>query len=200
MSEEPRRQGSMRLSHADREKLVQHLQSALEEGYIDLGEFDERASRAHGARTVADVQGLLDDIPTGEVEPLGHDTSLVTPDETVELHAAMGSKKMRGEWVVGRNVKAVSHMGNVTMDFRQARVAYDRVDVEVQSHMGNVTVILPSDWIATESVDAVAGNVTNNCAATKNGERAVKIVNLSGKAHMGNVKIRRERRFLWWRF
>lgn len=62
------RRDEMRAADADREAVAEQLRTALNEGRLDLGEFDERVQRAYGARTYADLNGLLDDLP-GTVPP-----------------------------------------------------------------------------------------------------------------------------------
>lgn len=53
----------MRAGDADRQQVADQLKKALDEGRLDLGEYDERIQRAYGARTFADFDGLLDDLP-----------------------------------------------------------------------------------------------------------------------------------------
>ncbi|MFD0817862.1 DUF1707 domain-containing protein, partial [Micromonospora zhanjiangensis] len=60
--------GEMRAGDADREKVAEQLRTALGEGRLDLPEYDERLQRAYAARTYADLDGLLDDLP-GTVPP-----------------------------------------------------------------------------------------------------------------------------------
>jgi hypothetical protein len=53
----------MRASDADREQVVERLRTALQEGRLDLGEYDERMQQAYAAKTYADLDGLLTDLP-----------------------------------------------------------------------------------------------------------------------------------------
>jgi hypothetical protein len=56
----------MRASDADRERVVEHLRTALSEGRLDLGEYDERLQRAYAAKTYGDLDGLLTDLPVAQ--------------------------------------------------------------------------------------------------------------------------------------
>jgi hypothetical protein len=56
----------MRASDADRERVVERLRTALSEGRLDLGEYDERMQQAYSAKTYGDLDGLLTDIPVGQ--------------------------------------------------------------------------------------------------------------------------------------
>ena len=57
------RRGDMRAGDADREAVAERLRAALSEGRLDLHEYDERLQRAYAAKTYADLDGLLDDLP-----------------------------------------------------------------------------------------------------------------------------------------
>jgi hypothetical protein len=56
----------MRASDADRERVVERLRTALQEGRLDLGEYDERLQRAYAAKTYGDLDGLLTDLPVAQ--------------------------------------------------------------------------------------------------------------------------------------
>lgn len=53
----------MRAGDADRQQVADRLRVALEEGRLDLHEYDERVQRAYAAKTYGDLDGLLSDLP-----------------------------------------------------------------------------------------------------------------------------------------
>jgi hypothetical protein len=53
----------MRVSEAERAEVADRLARHYGDGRLDAAEFDERVSRAMAAKTVADFQGLFDDLP-----------------------------------------------------------------------------------------------------------------------------------------
>ena len=53
----------MRAGDSDRQAVVDQLKKALDEGRLDLGEYDERLQRTYAAKTYQDLEGLLDDLP-----------------------------------------------------------------------------------------------------------------------------------------
>nr|WP_232234083.1 DUF1707 domain-containing protein [Micromonospora chokoriensis] len=53
----------MRAADADREAVAERLRVALDEGRLDLHEYDERLQRAYAARTYADLEALVTDLP-----------------------------------------------------------------------------------------------------------------------------------------
>jgi len=60
-----RRDGRLRASDADREHVVERLHAAATEGRLSPDELDERVHRALTALTYADLDGVLDDLPSG---------------------------------------------------------------------------------------------------------------------------------------
>ena len=60
--------GHLRESHADRERVIDMLKTALAQGRLTSGEFGERIGQAHASRTYADLAAVTADIP---VDPAG---------------------------------------------------------------------------------------------------------------------------------
>jgi hypothetical protein len=60
--------GSMRASHADRERAIDVLKAAFAEGRLDAGELAERTALVQAARTYGELALLVADLPVG---PLG---------------------------------------------------------------------------------------------------------------------------------
>src|SRR3954453_24074864 len=53
----------MRAADADRHQVADRLRAALEEGRLDLTEYDERLQGAYAAKTYGDLDRLLTDLP-----------------------------------------------------------------------------------------------------------------------------------------
>jgi hypothetical protein len=58
----------MRAGDADRQAVADRLKTALDEGRLDLNEYDERLQKTYAAKTYADLDMLLGDLP-GTVPP-----------------------------------------------------------------------------------------------------------------------------------
>ncbi|MGI5523941.1 DUF1707 SHOCT-like domain-containing protein [Micromonospora sp. CA-259024] len=72
-------QDGMRAADADRAAVADRLRVALDEGRLDLYEYDERLQRAYAARTYADLEALIADLPP------------VTPSQRSGLAPASGA-------------------------------------------------------------------------------------------------------------
>jgi hypothetical protein len=86
----------MRAGDSDRKAVADQLKLALDEGRLDLSEYDERLQQTYGAKTFADLDGLLDDLP-GTVPP---QHSQVQPAATVAgSPATSGPRRSTGNQV-----------------------------------------------------------------------------------------------------
>ncbi len=57
--------GKMRASDADRDRVVEHLNVAYSEGRLSKDEYDGRLENALSARTYADLDQIVTDLPAG---------------------------------------------------------------------------------------------------------------------------------------
>ena len=56
-------QEEMRAGDSDRQAVADRLRTALDEGRLDLTEYDQRLQKTYNAKTFGDLSGLLDDLP-----------------------------------------------------------------------------------------------------------------------------------------
>ena len=55
--------GDLRAGDTDRERVAERLRLALDEGRLNLYEYDERLRDAYGAKTYSELDALLADLP-----------------------------------------------------------------------------------------------------------------------------------------
>ncbi|MFI5535074.1 DUF1707 domain-containing protein [Nocardia sp. NPDC051900] len=64
-------QEHMRASDADREKIIDRLRLAMNEGRLSLAEFDDRLQQVYAAKTYGELTPLLSDLPAQrEAQPV----------------------------------------------------------------------------------------------------------------------------------
>ncbi|MEU5942555.1 DUF1707 domain-containing protein [Micromonospora sp. NPDC047548] len=80
------RQGGMRAADTDRAATAERLRVALEEGRLDLHEYDERLQQTYGAKTYAELDAVLADLPG----PAPAQRSALAPREPAGVPAAPG--------------------------------------------------------------------------------------------------------------
>lgn len=78
------RRNEMRAADADRQVVAEQLRVALDEGRLDLHEYDERLRQAYSARTYGELDALLTDLPG------------VTPPAAAQLAVAEGQPVVPG--------------------------------------------------------------------------------------------------------
>jgi len=86
-----RRDARLRASDADRDQVVERLHAAATEGRLSADELDERVHRALTALTYADLDGVLDDLPSPRA---GRDRA---PARRAERHP---QRRTVGAWAV----------------------------------------------------------------------------------------------------
>src|SRR3954452_14858713 len=88
----------MRAGDGDRQQVAARLKQALDEGRLDLSEYDERLQKTYAAKTFGDLNGLLDDLP-GTVPP---ERSQMQP-VAAQAPAPTTNEPQRGEssWLPG---------------------------------------------------------------------------------------------------
>lgn len=66
--------------------IADKLKQALDEGRLDLAEYDDRLQKAYAAKTYGDLKGLLDDLPNttlaakiSATDPVPHGATAVPP-------------------------------------------------------------------------------------------------------------------------
>ncbi|MGW0355988.1 DUF1707 domain-containing protein [Nocardia nova] len=59
----------VRASDADREKIVERLRTAMNEGRLNLAEFDDRVQQVYAARTYGELSPILSDLPAVRDRP-----------------------------------------------------------------------------------------------------------------------------------
>jgi hypothetical protein len=70
-SDNPRSPDTVRAADKDRELVVEHLKTALQDGRLKMDEYMERMDRAYQAVTYGDLARLQDDLPTTVGAPAG---------------------------------------------------------------------------------------------------------------------------------
>src|SRR5262249_5715822 len=92
-----------------------------------------------------------------------------------------------GEWVVPKNFRAVTIMGNVELDLTQAIMGPGITKIEVVAIMSNVTVIVPPELRVECSGDPFMGNFEIRRQTRTTAGPDAPLVEITGKAIMSNI-------------
>ncbi|MEV0649759.1 DUF1707 domain-containing protein [Phytomonospora sp. NPDC050363] len=184
----------LRASDSDRERIALLLREAAGEGRLSLPELDERLARLYEARTYAELQPLIADLPYEELSTRARQRAFdeIAVGGTPKMAVAfMSGFQKRGSWSVGSSFTAITFMGGGELDLRDARLIEGEVTIRVYACMGGVKVIVPPDADVHVNGMAVMGGFGHNTEGRPGrGPR----INITGFALMGGVDIRRKER------
>lgn len=199
-SVEPRPRNVLRASDADRNQVVQLLSEALGRGQIDITEYDERAGQAVRARTYADLDQLVTDLPldsTGaapaHLRP-AYAAPVPAPSGLSRLGdhkvAVMSGTRVHGPIAVGAEHTATAFWGGIELDLREATFTVRDITLNCYAVMGGIEITVPRG--VTVQVDGIGvmgafeqkGVITGD----PNGPR----LTLKGFAFWGGIEVKQK--------
>ena len=122
----------MRVSHADRDQVVEIIRDAAAEGRLTPEELDQRVESALLARTLRDLATLTRDLPD---QPRRAEPPVPAKD-LVRIEKRIGTVEWVGTWVVPRRMEIKLTVGNAKLDFSNATVIHDRLSIDVDLGIG----------------------------------------------------------------
>ncbi|MDG6101320.1 DUF1707 domain-containing protein [Dactylosporangium aurantiacum] len=177
----------MRISDAERERVVAQLNTAVSEGRLTLAEFEERVDGVLRSRTYGDIEPYVMDLPVEQVKA----------PEAVEIRNRSSSLKRQGRWTVPRRLTITTQSGSVKLDFTEAIFGTPVVDIELDATSSSVELVLPAGAVAdVDSIDTHASTVRSRIEPSGGGVH----FRISGEVSSSSVKVRYQRRFWRWRW
>jgi hypothetical protein len=184
----------LRLSDAERERVVARLQVAVAEGRLTLDEFQERVDGVLRSRTYGEIEPYLADLPVSAAQP-------VAPRDEIELRATATSLRRRGAWVVPRKLIVRNRAGTTKLDFTEAAIAFPEIDIVLDVWAGSTILVLPEGAsVDADAVEMAAGSLTVRRMPTTPDRATGPHFVVSGNSRAGSVVIRPLRRFWRWRW
>jgi hypothetical protein len=136
------RDEGVRASDAERDATVERLSQATGEGRLTLDEFSQRMEQASTARTRAELDRLVTDLPAS-AEPAGAAVSVGTHSGPSWHVTPVGGLNVFGPWRMGRHVIVLSLVGGARLDLSQAELAAPDVTLTKVSLVGGVRARIP---------------------------------------------------------
>lgn len=130
----------VRASDQERDAVLQRVQQAFAEGRLDDGEFDERMRAALAARTHAELDLLLTDLPAGVPTA---SPAVTGPAPGKWAIAYKGPVRRAGRWRVPERYTTVVYKGGGTLDLRVAELSGPVTTMRVVAYKSTVTILAP---------------------------------------------------------
>lgn len=124
------------LSEVERGAAVALLNQACGAGLLPVQEFSARVEDAQVARTAAELDRLVADLPAAAPDPA---------EPRTDWHVApVGGIRRAGRWLVDRRLVSLSVLGGACLDLRDAELTAPEVTLTTVSALGGVTLCVPA--------------------------------------------------------
>ncbi|MEU7767043.1 DUF1707 domain-containing protein [Nocardia sp. NPDC049190] len=171
----------LRVSDVEREHVGQLLQRAVGLGMLSLGEFTERMDTALAAKTRGELNAVLIDLPGVRLRdrPAARPSASVNSSPTFGknrsappvpdsdsandvISARMSGVNRRGPWRVPPRLSLNSWLSGVTLDFTEAIMSTQVVEVRVNDYCSSLTLIVPAEaTVDLNGLDLIGSSVNN---------------------------------------
>jgi hypothetical protein len=149
----------LRAADVDRDRVAQRLGQAYAEGRLDGEEYQERLDAAYRARTHADLEPLVADLPSvpGELTVRPSQVPVVPGPPSDSVVAVFASTERAGVWSVAERLTAVAVFGESKLDMTQATFAAREVECTTNAIFGSVVITVPAGVRVVNGCTAVLG-------------------------------------------
>ncbi|POM23980.1 hypothetical protein BTM25_26070 [Actinomadura rubteroloni] len=187
----------MRASDADRDRVADRLREALAEGRITAEEHAERIDAVYRARTYAELEPVLHDLPAvpGAAAPAPAvslrkeaEAAPPPPPQSSSLIAIFSGAERKGRWLVEPHTSATCVFGGIELDFRRAVLSQREVTVNITAIFGGVEITVPPGVRVVSSVATVFGGVE---PVEDELDPDAPTIRLTGLVLFGGVSVRR---------
>ncbi|MEU3019632.1 MULTISPECIES: DUF1707 domain-containing protein [unclassified Nocardiopsis] len=206
----PNDRNQLRISDTERDQVAEILREAAGEGRLDLDELDERLGAVYAAKTYADIQPIVADLPAGAGSFGAAPASAPSPGglaprtpgplsgggQALVLTGQGDSVVRKGEWTVPQRVEVNVRFGEAKLDFRQARLTSRVTEVWVDVSWGSGDLIIPDGATAEVNVEATWFGSQRSDVDSIARHDAPHFV-ITGKNQGGSLKVRHKKSGGW---
>lgn len=175
-----------------RKQTLAELESALGTQSIGSEEYRQRAEVARRASDEAELESvrpsLSGEAPARVAAPGARAPARATGDETGFVFACMGGSVRKGPWEPPETLYALSLMGGVELDFRQAAFLEGLTEVAILAVMGGVKIVVPDDVDVEVNGIGIMGSFEHISRHLPGEDRP--LLRVRGLALMGGVTVK----------
>ncbi len=188
-NDQPAAAGALiRVSDRERDDVVRMLQDAFAEGRLADEEFDERMRAGLAARTRADLDLLLADLPAP-----GQGRQVAAADDWPAdgrfAIAIKGSVRRGGRWRVPDRLTTVAYKGSSHVDLRAADLTAPVTAIRAVSYKSDVEIIVPPGMRVVAGGFGVSRGLPDDDQEADL-PRDAPVLHVRGFAYKGHIEIR----------
>jgi hypothetical protein len=182
-----------------RQKVIDQLIERFADDVLPVAEFERRLDLAHQAVSPADLNALIADLPQSANLPAVTSDRPVAERPAIQLPGKVRSRDFmvgifgggsrRGRWSPAQKINGLAIFGGVELDFREAILPPDGVDVTVVAIMGGVEVIVPPGVNVEMGGIAIMGGFDQSGDDTVEPDPRAPTIRVNGLALMGGVNV-----------
>ncbi len=170
-----------------RERVVEALKIHFAVGHLDLEEYEKRLAAAHDAGSHRELASLVEDLPAAPGAAAAAAATNPRPSQRGTIAALLGGSSRSGRWYPPCNLRALTVLGGIELDFRDAVFPEGGTIVNVACVLGGVEVTVPPDvTVQVEGTGILGGFDDSSRSDPGNTPRLV----IRGFALLGGVEVR----------
>ena len=174
------------------------LCAAQVRGQLTAESFEQRLAAVQGAQNDSAIQALLADLWDYEEEPSPHwepetasSHQLTQFPERERLSAVATTTVRAGGWVVPWHLELLAVLGELKLDFREAYLPDEVIDIHVSVCLAQITLIVPVGTTIQNEVTSFVG--TNDIKLGRRGNWGTPsglLLRVTGNVSFGSLEIR----------
>ncbi|RAJ71595.1 cell wall-active antibiotic response 4TMS protein YvqF [Streptomyces sp. Amel2xB2] len=193
---------SVRASDADRDRIADILREALAEGRLDAEEHSERVDAVYRAKTRAELEPLVRDLPVGpeqrqgaaEPRPAPYAEQRPLPPES-EPHGAYSKDNLvaifsgstrKGRFRVPAKINALACFGGIEIDLTDAVFERQHLQINATAVFGGIEIRVPENVTLRQKGAGIFGGFDVHTAESEDPDAPVVLV--EGAAVFGGVE------------
>ncbi|HWD81663.1 MAG TPA: DUF1707 domain-containing protein [Kribbella sp.] len=190
-----------RVSDLEREEVADVLRDAAGEGRLTYAELEDRLETLYASKTYGELVELTADLPNGPRAPGVPATDPRYSGAMVQtgpvINVFMSETKRMGSWLVPQRQEVNAVLGDVTLDYTEAEIPFDEIQIDVKSILADVKIRVPQNAIVLLDSNPILGSVSEQEAGLKAvpdpnaRSTAPKRFHIRGTAILGEIKIKR---------
>lgn len=201
--ENPNDNSQLRISDADRDRAASFLSSALAEGRITPEEHSERLDAIYAAKVQADLVPAVRDLPgasaalatsSAGLAPSSYGTALATTSKPGRMLALMSGIDRKGRWEVPPKIGAVTFMGGIHLDLREAVLSAQETRIRATSVLGGVDIVVPPEMRVIDDGFALLGGREMPPASPESLSPDAPVLRITGVSILGALSVKRKQR------